>query len=67
MPASPTYRASTSRGLCEYFWQTVPYLARDKRDPEDLDSRGADHAADAARYAVTFETSTITIVESPWD
>jgi hypothetical protein len=36
---------------CAYFWQTVPYLARDDRRAEDLDSRGPDHAADAARYA----------------
>lgn len=36
---------------CEYFWATVPYLGRDPRRIEDLDSRGVDHAADAARYA----------------
>jgi hypothetical protein len=36
---------------CEYFWQTVPYLGRDPRRVEDVDSRQADHAADAARYA----------------
>ena len=35
---------------CEYFWATVPYLGRDPRRVEDLDSRGPDHAADAARY-----------------
>ena len=35
---------------CEYFWQTVPYLARDPRRVEDVDSRGPDHAADACRY-----------------
>lgn len=35
---------------CEYFWKTVPYLARDPRRIEDVDSRGPDHAADAARY-----------------
>ena len=37
---------------CEYFWATVPYLARDPREANDLDSRGPDHAADACRYAV---------------
>lgn len=37
---------------CEYFWATVPYLARDPRRADDVDSRGPDHAADAARYAV---------------
>jgi hypothetical protein len=35
---------------CEYFWSTVPYLGRDSRRVEDLDSSGPDHAADAARY-----------------
>lgn len=38
--------------LCRYWWETVPYLARDPRKAEDLDSRGADHAADACRYAL---------------
>ncbi len=37
---------------CEYFWATVPYLARDPRKADDVDSRGPDHAADACRYAV---------------
>lgn len=36
---------------CEYFWATAPYLARDPKRIEDVDSRGPDHAADAARYA----------------
>ncbi len=35
---------------CEYFWATVLYLGRDPRRIEDLDSRAADHAADAVRY-----------------
>ena len=35
---------------CEYFWQTVPYLGRDPKRVEDVDSRGPDHAADAVRY-----------------
>jgi len=38
-----------SRG-CEYFWSTVPYLARDQKRVEDVDSNGPDHAADAVRY-----------------
>lgn len=37
---------------CGYFWATVPYLARDPRKPDDVDTRQADHAADAARYAL---------------
>lgn len=44
---------------CEYFWQTVPYLARDPRRVEDLDSRGPDHAADAARYATLHQRRVI--------
>ena len=35
---------------CEYFWSTVPYLGRDPKRVEDLDSRGPDHSADAVRY-----------------
>jgi len=36
---------------CEYFWQTVPYLGRDPRRVEDVDSRSqVDHSADAVRY-----------------
>lgn len=38
---------------CTYWWETVPFLARDPRRIEDLDSRGPDHAADASRYALT--------------
>ena len=46
----------------EYFWATVPYLPRDPRRPDDVDSRAADHAADAIRYGVTSEPSTCVIV-----
>ena len=35
---------------CEQFWATVPYLARDQKRVEDVDSSGPDHAADAVRY-----------------
>ncbi len=38
--------------LCEYFWNTVPTLPRDPRKSDDVDSRAADHAADACRYAI---------------
>ena len=50
---------------CTYFWQTVPYLARDPRKPDDVDSSGPDHGADAARYACTFTkptTKTVPVV-----
>lgn len=35
---------------CQIWWQTVPSLPRDPRNPEDVDSTAADHAADACRY-----------------
>jgi len=40
-----------SRG-CSYFWDTLPYLARDQKRTEDLDSTGPDHGADACRYGL---------------
>ncbi len=40
---------------CDYFWRTVPYLPRDERDPEDLDSSAPDHGADAVRYACVWK------------
>jgi hypothetical protein len=39
-----------SRG-CAYFWETVPYLGRDIKRVEDVDSQGPDHGADAVRYS----------------
>lgn len=35
---------------CEYFWATVPFLGRDPKKTDDVDSRSADHGADACRY-----------------
>jgi hypothetical protein len=40
---------------CEYFWSTVPYLGRDPRRVEDVDSRGPDHGGDAARYGCLYQ------------
>ena len=37
---------------CTYFWSTVPYLARDQKRMDDVDSSGPDHAADACRYSL---------------
>lgn len=48
-PDRPGFYAARN---CEYFWSTVPYLARDPRKANDLDSRGPDHAGDAVRYAI---------------
>jgi hypothetical protein len=44
---------------CEYFWSSVPHLSRDPRIPNDCDSRGPDHGADACRYACVYEPATI--------
>lgn len=37
---------------CRYWWLTAPYVGRDLKRPEDVDSSGADHALDAMRYGV---------------
>lgn len=50
-----------SRG-CEYFWSTVPYLGRDQKRVEDVDSSGPDHGADAVRYGCLFKPYTGTHV-----
>lgn len=49
-----------SRG-CSYFWNTVPFLARDEKKPEDLDSKGPDHGADAVRYGLLRERRIATV------
>ncbi|BAP13791.1 hypothetical protein AS19_09400 [Alcanivorax sp. NBRC 101098] len=41
---------------CRIWWETVPSLPRDPRNPEDVDSTSADHAADASRYGCTGAT-----------
>jgi hypothetical protein len=43
--------AADASRACEYFWQTVPYLGRDPRNPNDSDSRGPDDAAVLRRSA----------------
>ncbi len=48
---------------CEYFWATVPYLGRDQKRVEDVDSSGPDHAADAARYACLKQRSEMVRVQ----
>jgi PBSX family phage terminase large subunit len=37
---------------CHYLIETLPGLIRDENKPEDLDTRGEDHAADALRYGL---------------
>ncbi len=41
---------------CTYFWATVPYIARDQKRAEDVDTTGPDHAADACRYGLLAQT-----------
>lgn len=46
---------------CTYFWDTLPYLARDQKRVEDLDSTGPDHGADACRYGLMRLRRTATV------
>lgn len=39
---------------CEYWWATVPYLSRDPRRTQDVDTTSPDHAADACRYSLLY-------------
>lgn len=48
---------------CEYLWQTLPALPRDPRKPDDVDSRAADHGADALRYALTSSSGEMKRIE----
>ena len=36
---------------CQAFWRTVPELQLDPKNPEDVDTKGEDHAFDEFRYA----------------
>jgi hypothetical protein len=51
---------------CHYWLQTVPFLDRDPKRPEDLDTRGPDHGADATRYALLYERPTVKAVSINW-
>ena len=57
---------STEPGLyisraCTYGWDTLPFLERDPRRPEDMDSTGPDHWADACRYGCMREQPSATV------
>ena len=47
--ASPANRIVYRSQKCQIWWQTVPSLPRDPRNPEDVDSTAPDHAPDACR------------------
>jgi hypothetical protein len=51
---------------CEYFWATVPYLARDQRRVEDVAPSDCDHSADCARYGILYQKPAIGIVNVGW-
>lgn len=51
---------------CGYWLETVPYLDRSKNRPEDVDTTGPDHAADACRYACIFEKPVMPKVSIGW-
>lgn len=44
---------------CSYFWETVPFLGRDEKRVEDVDTSSPDHAADAVRYGCLRYRNTI--------
>ncbi len=48
---------------CSYWWETVPYLGRDQKRVEDVDSSGPDHAADATRYGCLRERNTMQLLK----
>ena len=52
---------------CEYWWSTVPFLPRDPRKPEDLDSRGPDHSADCTRMSIQYLNQQTVRQSSLWD
>lgn len=49
---------------CEYLARTLPQLLSSKTKPEDVDTTGEDHAADALRYLVMDRPAPLTISTS---
>ena len=41
---------------CKNWRRTIPTLAYDEHKPEDLDTKGEDHAADETRYMCMYRT-----------
>ncbi|ORE86040.1 Terminase-like family protein [Oceanococcus atlanticus] len=46
---------------CRYWLETVPYLDRHPQRPEDVDTRGPDHGADAAAYGIFYKPATVKV------
>lgn len=51
-PASDGIPWITFSPRCRYTHRTLPTLIIDKNDPEDINTKGEDHAADAIRYGL---------------
>lgn len=49
---------------CVYAIRTIPGLVRDKHNPDDLDTNGEDHGADAIRYGVMGRPTPTRVVRS---
>ncbi|AII44073.1 hypothetical protein KR100_12005 [Synechococcus sp. KORDI-100] len=49
-PSAPGLYATEK---CASLWSTLPGLVYDQHNPEDLDTTGIDHAADAVRYLLS--------------
>lgn len=52
---------------CENLIRTLPEQQHDKKNPEDLDSKGEDHACDELRYAIMSRPSYIEVKEEYQD
>jgi len=50
---------------CRYWWLTAPYVGRDMKRPEDVDSSGPDHGLDAMRYGI-YRISWTTDIQVMW-
>lgn len=48
---------------CKNFLRTVPFLPRDKSDPDDVDSSSEDHIWDAVRYRILSKKSKVSSQE----
>lgn len=46
---------------CEAFIRTVPTLPRDKKDPDDVDTKAEDHVADEVRYRLRERARSATV------
>lgn len=51
--------------LCTYLARTLPAMVQDDNDPEDIDTKGDDHAMDALRYGAMSRPSPTRVDNSP--